>query len=92
MGIVDPKLPMLSFLKNDQQSQNTSNTQHNGIEDTSDNIRNLRNFLQVTINSCYSNSESNTNSSIIKTCIDESQVNYCETMPGNKQHIILFLV
>ncbi|PKY51815.1 hypothetical protein RhiirA4_494733 [Rhizophagus irregularis] len=73
-------------LQNDQQPQSTSNTfssQHNE-NISSENTRDLRNFLQVIIKSCYSNSESNINR--IKTCIDENKMNYCETMPGNKQH------
>ncbi|GBC47094.2 hypothetical protein GLOIN_2v1761431 [Rhizophagus irregularis DAOM 181602=DAOM 197198] len=82
MGIIHPKL------QNDQPPQSTSNTfssKHN--EDiSSENTRDLRNFLQVTIKSRYSNSESNINS--IKTCIDENKMNYCETMPGYSMHCV----
>lgn len=84
MGIFHPKL------QNDQQLQsksNTSSSQYNDEDISSENTRNLRNFLQVTIKSRYSNSENNIND--IKTCIDENKMNYCETMPGNKQHVIL---
>ncbi|CAB4394674.1 unnamed protein product [Rhizophagus irregularis] len=81
MGIIHPKL------QNDQQStSNTFPSQHNDVEISSENTRNLRNFLQVAIKSYYSNSESNINS--IKTCIDESKVNYCETMPGYSMHCV----
>ncbi|PKY40926.1 hypothetical protein RhiirA4_454398 [Rhizophagus irregularis] len=81
MGIIHPKL------QNDQQStSNTFPSQHNDVDISSENTRNLRNFLQVAIKSYYSNSESNINS--IKTCIYESKVNYCETMPGYSMHCV----
>ncbi|PKC07284.1 hypothetical protein RhiirA5_418397 [Rhizophagus irregularis] len=72
-------------LQNDQPPQSTSNTfssQHNE-NISSENTRDLRNFLQVIIKSCYSNSESNINK--IKTCIDENKMNYCETMPEDEE-------
>ncbi|PKY36565.1 hypothetical protein RhiirB3_459489, partial [Rhizophagus irregularis] len=75
-------------LQNDQPPQSTSNTfssQHNE-NISSENTRDLRNFLQVIIKSCYSNSESNINK--IKTCIDENKMNYCETMPGYSMHCV----
>jgi hypothetical protein len=102
MGIFEPEL--FSLLKNDQQSQDTSLQQDNIDNDietfenekpitiASENTQDLRSFLQDTIRSRYSNSGNNINSSSIKgvkkTCINESQVNYCDTIPGNKQNTI----
>ncbi|GBC47096.2 hypothetical protein GLOIN_2v1761434 [Rhizophagus irregularis DAOM 181602=DAOM 197198] len=82
MGIIHPKL------QNDQPPQSTSNTFSSKRNEniSSENTRDLRNFLQVTIKSRYSNSESNINS--IKTCIDENKINYCETMPGYSMHCV----
>ncbi|CAB4394670.1 unnamed protein product [Rhizophagus irregularis] len=82
MGIIHPKL------QNDQPPQSTSNTfsSKRNEDISSENTRDLRNFLQVTIKSRYSNSESNINS--IKTCIDENKMNYCETMPGYSMHCV----
>jgi hypothetical protein len=106
IGIFEPKLPMLSFLKDDQKSQNDDNDDiiliksfenENLITVNSENTQDLRNFLQDSIKSCYSNSGSNIKSSsfkcITKTCINENQVyNNCDIMPGKQQTIYFSLI
>ncbi|CAB5200411.1 unnamed protein product [Rhizophagus irregularis] len=100
IGIFEPKLPKFSFLNNDEQSQDYDNEDINLIKSlknkepitiTSENTQDLRNFLQDSIKSCYSNSgnikSSNTKHNT-KTCISESQVNYCDVMPGYSIHCV----
>lgn len=96
IGIFEIKLPIFSFLNNDKQSQDYDNEDFNLVKYlkneepitlTSENTQDLRNFLQDSIKSRYSNSGTIKSSSIKydpKTCINESQVNYCDVMPGNK--------
>lgn len=100
MGIFEPELPIFSLLKDDQQSQNsnTFSIQKDDSEDidiksfenekpittASENTQDLRNFLQNSIKSRYSNSGSSSNiKGVAKTCINESQVNSCDIIPGN---------
>ncbi|CAB4438088.1 unnamed protein product [Rhizophagus irregularis] len=111
MGIFEPELPIFSLLKDDQQSQQQDGSEDIDIKSfenekpitiTSENTQDLRNLLQYSIKSRYSNSESNINSSNIKgltkTCINESQVNSCDIIPGysmrcvgNSQKIELYV-
>ncbi|GBB83181.1 hypothetical protein RclHR1_00010063 [Rhizophagus clarus] len=103
IGIFETKIPILSlpFLNNDQKSDdiddiNMTDSFENEKQAiiTSETTRDLRNLLQDSIKSRYSSSGSNKNSSIkctTKTCINEineSQVNYCDIMPGYSIHCV----
>ncbi|PKY57382.1 hypothetical protein RhiirA4_509810 [Rhizophagus irregularis] len=108
MGIFEPELPIFSLLKDDQQSQQQDGSEDIDIKSfenekpitiTSENTQDLRNLLQYSIKSRYSNSESNSNiKGLTKTCINESQVNSCDIIPGysmrcvgNSQKIELYV-
>ncbi|CAB4394655.1 unnamed protein product [Rhizophagus irregularis] len=98
MGIFEPELPISSLLKDDQQSQQQDGSEDIDIKSfenekpitiTSENTQDLRNLLQYSIKSRYSNSESNSNiKGLTKTCINESQVNSCDIIPGYSMHCV----